>query len=532
MLRHLRIQNMALIESCDVSFERGLNIISGESGAGKSSLMAAFSVALGQKADKGLIRKGTDKALVEVAFDIAQPLPILEEAGIEHDPAECLILRRTLEASGKGRCFINDQMVNLPLLQEVASCLVDVVGQHAHTKLHALEQHRLMLDLFGSVDTERMKELYRSFQSSQKELDELVATGLERAREIDAIQQQLTEIAEAKIKDQEDDELFAEFSRLQHADELAQGIGGILQILQEAKLKSASKALSRLAELDSSLNPYCETLASAQLELSELGYSLERYAADSSANPRRLAELDERLTLINRLKRKYGASCADIVAYVDSSKARLAVLDSADSRIAELQAALASLQELCDKEACQLTDKRSKAAKSLAKQMTERLRKLGMPNATFSITISPKERTASGDDAPEFFLAPNLGESSLPVRSGVSGGELSRVMLALKTILAAKEAHGTVLVFDEIDTGLGGETATFVAESLHETAKARQVLCITHLAQVASLADHHLSLEKIEAAGRTHSIVRTLTASERPHEIKRMLGGRLASLVG
>lgn len=534
MLKELRISNLILISSATIHFDSGFNVLSGETGAGKSAVMKALYLLAGDKTDTSIIRHGTDKATIEGIFDIDN-IPgigtLLEQSNIDHSSGEELIIRREVSLSGKGRCLINNQTTQLALLKKIGSHLLEMVGQHANQKLLMLEQHRHTIDLYGD-HLEEAAAFAKSWERESKlarELDALIKSEAQRLREIEVCRLELEELHEANLKEDEEEELFAEYSRLANADEITTKIYEVTSSLNGEKvsvlalLKRQAVALEQLAKLDPSAEEVVQSHKNALMELQEAAYTLEKLGSRIEHNPERLNTINDRLALINKLKRKYGESVAAIQAYKGETEQKLQNLESADVMIEDGKVELQQLVEKNNKLASELTAKRQKTAKKLAKGLTDQLRALNMPKVEFEIDVTRQQRSAHGDDQVEFFLTPNVGERRIPIREHASGGELSRILLALQTLLAGKESVAA-LVFDEIDANIGGATAVVIGEKLRDIGRQHQVLCITHFPQVAKQADHHIRIEKEEEAGRTFSRIERLDAKGRQSELDRMAG--------
>lgn len=540
MLKHLRLQNIILVEQADIPFSAGLNIITGETGAGKSAIMDGLCLAVGERSDVNVIRRGCEKGIIEASFDIEQSslFHILEEAGIDHEPGQELIIKREISSTGKNRIFINHQQVQLNLLRRIGSHLVHHVGQHANQQLFSLEYHREALDVYGELTSlvASFRESFEKENALRQELEALIHQESQRLRDIDICRKELEELEEAQLKDGEDDELFAEYTLLFNAKELAEKIFEINQVLSGERqpvlplLHKQKTALEALVRYDSSLKETLESFQNAVVELQEVAHSLRRYQSSLHDDPERLEIINDRMTLINRLKRKYGANLAEIKVYQDQTKDKLQQLENADERIEqlhiEIQAAEKKTHELAEK----LTAKRKKKAEELGKALTAQLRSLNMSKAHFSVGVTPQKRHSVGDDRVEFFLQPNVGEHQVSLKEAASGGEVSRVLLALQTLLAGK-AKMLTLIFDEIDANIGGETATVIGQKLRDIGKQHQVICVTHFPQVASCAHHHLQISKQEREGRTFTQVQCLNETTQPQELARMLGGTAFNLV-
>lgn len=535
MLKTLHIRNLILIESADISFESTLNVLSGETGSGKSALMHALGLIIGERAEASIIRRGSEKGVVEAVFaidNIAELQSIFQESGIDHEPHQELIIRREILSSGKSRAFINHQAAQQSLLKKVGSHLLDIVSQHATQRLFCLDHHRDMLDLFGglSEDAYRFKEAWKNENAIRHELDALKASEAERIREIGVCEMELEELHGASLREGEEEEIFAEYTLLANAEEISTKVHEITQLLSGDRhqivshLHRQKNTFDQLIEIDPSLKEAAESFHQATLELEEVAYTLRDYHSRIHYDPERLDTINKRLAFINKLKRKYGGTIAAINAYYQQTEQKLKILESADNRIEELSEKLEKASQNTESLARHLSEQRKQVSQHLENVMSEQLNTLNMPKALFIVDIAPQKRQASGDDKIEFFLVPNIGEHRIAVKDGVSGGEMSRVLLALQTLLAGKSAVPT-LIFDEIDANIGGATAIGVGDKLKEISRKHQVLCITHFPQVASRADHHLQISKEERGGRTVALVCTLDPDSRQKELLRMVGG-------
>lgn len=537
MLKHLRLTNIVLIEMAEISFSSGFNVLSGESGSGKSAILNALNLIAGERSDISIIRRGAEKGIVEAIFDV-DTLPFipkfLEEAGIDHEIGNELLIRREISASGKSRAFINNQTVQVGLLKKLSGLLFEVVGQHANQKLLSLEYHQQTLDLFGDLqgDASAFLQCWEEETTTRRDLECLISSEAQRLRDTEVCRMEIEELEEANLKEDEEETLFAEYTLLSNADDLVQKVGEINRILSGDKVAvlthlSRQKLLfEQLVQMDPTLKDIAGSYQNALLELQEVAHTLRNYENRIESNPAKILQLNERLSLINRLKRKYGTSVSKMQSYLRATKDKLHSLENADANIELLQSNLKILEEKSNELSQLLTFKRKKAAKVLETAIVEHLRALNMPKVEFMVEISPQKRGRIGDDKIEFFLIPNVGEHRVSLRECASGGELSRIMLALQALLAGKEQTPT-LVFDEVDSNIGGETATVVGEKLREIGHMHQVLCITHFPQVAKLAKHHLQIFKQEIEGRTITQIISLDEKTRKKELSRMLGGNI-----
>jgi DNA repair protein RecN (Recombination protein N) len=534
MLKELRIQNLILVSSAVIKFEKGFNVLSGETGAGKSAIMKALYLLAGDKADTSIIRHGAEKAIIEAIFEIDQLPEIAEQlkaVNLDHEAGEDLIIRREISLAGKSRCLINNQAAQLTALRRIGTCLLEMIGQHANQKLLSNDHHRRITDLFGNLE-EQCHLFSKSWERQKnlaKELDDLIKNEGQRQRDIDASQQELEEIQNARLKPDEEEELFAEYTRLANADAISFKAQEISQTLHGEKtsvislLKRQTALFDQLILLDPAFEECAQPLKNSLLEIQEVAYSLEKLSSRVEVNPEKLETIDQRLALIAKLKKKYGKTIEAIHGYAQQKAQNLAEWESADIRIEDNKVQLSAIEQETNALAHELTQKRKKAAEQLAESLTNQLHALNMPKAKFEIDVTPRSRSASGDDEIEFFLIPNVGEKRIPIKEHASGGELSRILLALQTLLAGKEAIST-LIFDEIDANIGGATAVIIGEKLREISARHQVLCITHFPQVARQAVHHIQIEKRESEGRTFSHITHLNAQERAKELQRMAG--------
>ncbi len=534
MLKRLSIHHVILIEEAHILFDAGMNVLSGETGSGKSAIMEALALIAGERTDTGVIRKGHEKAVVEALFDLSAGSPIysmLEEAGIEYEAGEELIIKREIQAGGKSRAFVNNQAVQLLLLRKIGEHLLRFVGQHASQLFQNLDNHRSLLDNFAGAAplAKDFAKEWSQFKQQQERLDTLKTTAAQRARDIASCRQELEEIAAANLQEGEEEELFAEYSRMNDSEEIAERIQNALQLVEgeDASLQSLFYALKqpleKLVQLDPKFQEIQQLIKEAAASSQEAAYALAQYLGKLESNPQRLAELNDRLGTLNKLKKCHGATLNDIFAKQKELSSRLEQLEGQETEIEMLAEALLVIERRCNELAARLTEKRSMAAGHLSQEIVRQLRVLNMPKVELEIQLAPQKRTMQGDERVEFYLRPNVGEHLMPIRECASGGELSRLMLSVQAVMAGKEEI-PILVFDEVDANIGGETAAVVGDKLAEISQAHQVLCVTHFPQVAAKAAHHLQISKQESGGRTYSLIRQLQAHERQTELERMLG--------
>jgi DNA repair protein RecN (Recombination protein N) len=526
VLKILRIKNLVLIEECEVELRRGLNILSGETGSSKTAFLEAIALVIGERVDTSVIRHGEDKASVEAAFEIEHETILhaaLESAGIEFDPREFLLLKREIARQGRSRAFINCQMVPLSLLQKIGTLLVDNISQHSHQELRELDQERHLLDVFSNTQEELslFKEAWLKEKALEEKLKHLTEEGAKRERILETVNRELTELENAALQKGEENSLFEEYNRLANTQELTEKCTLLQKGLHEmpASLTRCSQLSLQLTTLDPSLQEGATLLKEALIAIKETTHLVSTYLSRLEYNPARFTFLEERLKLIDQLKRKYG----DPIEYLTELHSKSEHLENLDKEIENLALALKISQAATQKYANALTDKRKEGALLFEKLLTEELRTLNMPDASLYIQVEHHPRTLSGEDAVHFWLAPNKGERPIAVKEHASGGELSRLLFAIKTSLAEKNSTAT-LIFDEIDANVGGKTAAIIGLKLRELGKHRQVLCITHFPQVASSADYHLRAHKEEREGRTLAFITPLDAQAKKRELERMLG--------
>jgi DNA repair protein RecN (Recombination protein N) len=541
MLTTLRIKNLALVSDLTLELQPGCNVITGETGAGKSIIIGALNLVLGERADRTLIRSGEDSCSVEAVFDVRKlrvPLKsFLEENGLEPCEDHQLVLKRNFSAAGTNRQFVNGSATTLATLASIGEWLVDMHGPHDHQSLLHSAKQLAILDAFGGLEKERAEfgELIRHRAGLEDEKSALIVDEKTYAQQLDLLRFQVQEISAARLHPNEEKTVEEEFNRSSNAAKLLQLSQAALDALSENEnsLLTQSGVIGRvLAELlrvDAGAANLVGLHAQAGETLRELQTELSRYADKVEVDPARLAEIEERLNLIHSLKRKYGSSVAEVIAFGDAAKPKLQALESRDAELARLNTALEKLAAEILSAGKKLTAARKKVIPPLAKAVMKQLEDLGFKQCKFDVAISGAAApAAAGLDEIGFQFAPNPGEPAKPLRAIASSGEMARVMLALKTVLAAEDEI-PVLIFDEVDANVGGETANAVGEKMKQIAAKRQVLCITHLPQVAAPADAHYVVTKEVKNGRTISEINLLGKKERVTELARMLGGQSAA---
>jgi len=547
VLTTLRIKNLALVEDLTVELQPGYNVITGETGAGKSILIGALDLVLGERADRTVIRSGSETCSVEAVFEssslTATLKPFLQENGLEPCEDSQLVLKRSFSNSGTNRQFINGSPTTLNILASLGEWLVDIHGPHEHQSLLNTSRQLEILDAFGSLETDRnaFAKLVKRRAAMQAEKSALIIDEKTYAQQLDLLRFQANEIEAAKLQSNEEQEVEREYRRASNAAKLLQLSHTAIDMLSENESSLLSQAgivgrtLQELQRVDASaaslLSLHEETVAGFR----ELQAELSRYAGKLEVEPARLAQLEERLNLIQSLKRKYGATVPEILAFGEQARRKLGSLEQRETELARLHAEIQKIDSDILKTGQELTAKRRKIIPRLSKTVSEQLSELGFKQSRFDVLLSSAAseefphhdlRIAShGFDSIEFQFAPNPGEPPRPLRGIASSGELARVMLALKTVVADQDQI-PVLVFDEVDANVGGETANVVGEKMQEIAKKRQVLCITHLPQVAAPASAHFVATKETKAGRTISEIKLLDKKARVVELTRMLGGQ------
>lgn len=551
MLIELAIRNLAVIEAVRLSFHNGFHVLTGETGAGKSIVIDALSLVVGGRGSSELVRYGCDKAEIEALFDVPADHPVqdaLAKLGIGGQEGEQLVIRRELTAQGKSTSRINGQIVNLTMLREVGECLVNIHGQHEHQSLLKVEEHIHLLDLFGGPRIAEAKMAYESvydrYTDIVKRLRDVQETSKQALQMVDLYRFQADEIAAAKLKIGEDESLMEEKRKLANAEKLAQSVGDAYHALYDSGkgLDAVGKSLAKLRDIaaydTAVLQPIVEQMQSAFYQLEDAAYQLRDYREQIEFNPERLDAIEQRLDTLSSFRRKYGESVADILQYLARIQQELLLIENKDETIVQLRKEAEEERGKLAKCAAKLSKLRRESAVALASAIEAELRDLHMERTRLSVQIDPisdphgpevngvpVKLTRSGCDRVEFLISPNPGEPLRPLGKIASGGELSRIMLAMKAIFAAMDRI-PVLVFDEVDTGVSGRAAQAIAEKLSRLSRnSCQVFSITHLPQVACMADAHYAIRKAVEDGRTFTRVEDLSREGRIEELSRMLGG-------
>ena len=537
MLSLLHIENIALIQSADIRFEPGFNVLTGETGAGKSIVIDSIGAVLGERTSRELIRTGAKSALVTAVFTQVPNLPWLEENGFPTGEEE-LLLQRELQGDGRNVCRIDGKLVTVAQLRELGRQLLNIHGQHDGQQLLDPASHLGYLDQFGGCQPllESYQQAYRKWHDIRREMDKLQMDEAERSRRVDTLNYQIQELERAQLKAGEDEELSARRTLLRSA-------GRLMEAVQSAEFalsgdEDRDGACSLIAQAEGEV----QGVSSISPELGELSEKLTalRCAADDAADtlrdlsrsfdfsPGELDQVEERLDLLYRLRKKYGPTVEDMLSYLDRCRKELDQIQYADDTLARLEKDLKKAQKEAARRGEVLSRARREAAGALQARVQEELRQLDMPKVQFQTEFTPKGGEAGMDetglDEVQFLMSANLGEALKPIQKVASGGELARIMLALKNVLAEGDQIGT-LVFDEVDTGVSGRAAQKVAEKMAQVSRGKQVLCVTHLPQIAAMADTHFSVQKGEREGRTYTRLERLDRSQRREELARLIGG-------
>lgn len=538
MLERLSIKNFALIEELSIDFCGSLNILTGETGAGKSIVIDAVGLLLGGRAQAEFIRSGADKSYLEATFILDpehQVFEALAELGVEAEDG-MLVMSREISVNGRNTCRINGRTLTLSQYKQIGLSIVDIHGQHDHQALLQAENHLLILDKCGGADQANrlleIRKLYETWQACRRELDSLNKLEQERLQRLDILQYQIKDIEEANILPGEMSELAKEANILANAEKIVTNLNTAYGCLYSQErgfaaydqLGKALAALNEICRYDSSLEKVIAELDTALYTLEESSSAIRNYLDAIEYSPERLEQVEKRWQNLKDLCRKYGPEEEDILAFAQKARLELVKWEERAERAGELEKQLQTLEMKYKDLARAISMSRQEIARQLEKKVTDELINLAMPHVRFKVSFSETQPTSKGTDGVEFLISPNPGEPLLPVARIASGGELSRIMLALKTIIASIDGIGT-LIFDEIDSGLGGKAAQKLGEKLEEISQYQQVICVTHSPLVTAKADCHMLLEKEIDRGRTRTIVKILNQEERVAELVRMMGG-------
>ena len=533
MLELLHIENIAIIEAADIEFAPGFNALTGETGAGKSIVIDSLSAVLGQRTSRELIRTGADKAFVSAAFSGMAP-ELTEELGIQPEADGTLLLQREIQTDGKNVCRVNGRPVTVGQLRALGARLLNIHGQHDGQQLLDEEQHIVYLDSFGRVESLAITyaEKYKNFTDIRRQIGALQMDEAEKARRVDTLQYQIEELRRAKLTPGEEEELTARRGMLRNAEKFLDAVAGADYALNGddsgggalSALRQAQDALSGVRHLDDAFGQLYERLGEAYSEVYDIAATVEDKRGELDVSPGELDRVESRMDLLYRLKKKYGATVEDMLDYQARCEAELAQIEDAGDTLARLEQALSKAEKEARQAAQALSDARKAAADRLTAQILTELQQLDMGKIRFAVDFAEKPLDSDGMDAVRFLMSANVGEELRPIHKIASGGELARIMLAMKNVLSEQDHVGT-MVFDEVDTGVSGRAAQKVAEKMARISRRKQVLCVTHLPQLAAMADTHFSVEKGERDGRTYTEVRRLDREQRRRELARLTGG-------
>ena len=532
MLSLLHIENIAVIESADISFDRGFNVLTGETGAGKSIVIDAISAILGQRAYRDMIRTGTSKASVRAVFTDVPELSWFEDNGVAYDPET--VIQREVYLDGKNVCRVNGSLVSVSILHKLGIQLINIHGQHDSASLFDEDNHLSFLDAFGDNEGLRQDYLqkYEVVAKLRREIDRMTMDEGEKLRRMETLKYQITEIDKADLKPGEDEVLEERRKLLQNAEKISDGMNEAVEALSggydsdgaAALLSTAVYSLSRIAKFGDNINELKERVTDLMYQVQDLADEARNLRDDLAYSADELEQIESRLDIIHRLRKKYGSSCEDILEYLENARAELDEIEFADDHLEKLKKKLSKAEKCAWEAALALRENRKQTAKEMSQRILTELAQLDMPRVQFSCEFRELELTPNGCDAVAFYMSAKAGEALKPMSKVASGGELARIMLAMKNVLAEKDRVET-LIFDEVDTGVSGRAAQKVAEKLRSVSQHKQVLCVTHLPQLAALANTHLLIAKSERDGRTYTSVTPLDVEGRKRELARIIGG-------
>ena len=532
MLSLLHIENIAVIECADIAFDAGFNILTGETGAGKSIVIDAISAILGERAYRDMIRTGTTKASVRAVFTDVPAFSWFEENGVEYDPET--IIQREIHLDGKNVCRVNGTLVTVSILRKLGIQLINIHGQHDSASLFDEANHLQYLDAFAdnSILRQEYDEKYSAVVKLRKEIDRLHMDEGEKLRRMETLKYQIQEIEKAELEAGEDQTLEERRKILQNAEKLSDGMNAAVECLYGGEetdgaaslLAEAERELARLSKYTDAFSAFHEKVADLMYQVQDVAEEVRDARDDLSYSADELEQIESRLDVIHRLRRKYGVTCADILAYLEKAKKELDEIEFADDNLERLKLKLAKAEKTAWDAAKALRENRMEFANKLSNRILDELSQLDMPRVQFSCEFIETELSANGADLVAFYMSANAGEALKPLSKVASGGELARIMLAMKNVLAEQDQIST-LIFDEVDTGVSGRAAQKVAEKLRSVARNKQVLCVTHLPQLAALASTHLLIAKEERQGRTYTTVTPLDLEGRKRELARIIGG-------
>ena len=532
MLSLLHIENIAVIERSDISFDQGFNVLTGETGAGKSIIIDAISAILGERAYRDMIRTGTNKASVRAVFTDVPELPWFEENGVEYDTET--VIQREVHLDGKNVCRVNGSLVSVSILRKLGMQLINIHGQHDSATLFDEANHLSFLDAFAANEDLRAdySEKYESVAKLRREIDRMTMDEGEKLRRMETLKYQIKEIEKADLRPGEDEELEDRRKLLQNSEKIADGMNDAVENIYGSDdsdgaagmLATAERALARISRFSDHISDLHERVADLMYQVQDLAEEVRDARDDLAYSADELEEIESRLDVIHKLRRKYGVTCADILDYLEKAKKELNEIEFADDHLEKLKKKLSKAEKTAWDAAKTLRENRKETAVSMSERILTELAQLDMPRVQFSCEFTELDLTPNGADAVAFYMSANAGEALKPMSKVASGGELARIMLAMKNVLAERDQVNT-LIFDEVDTGVSGRAAQKVAEKLRSVAAHKQVLCVTHLPQLAALANTHLLIAKAEREGRTYTTVTPLDIEGRKKELARIIGG-------
>ena len=532
MLNLLHIENIAVIESADISFGTGFNVLTGETGAGKSIVIDAISAILGERAYRDMIRTGEEKASVRAVFSQVAPLDWFNENGVPYDRET--VIQRDIFLDGKNVCRVNGTLVSVTMLRKLGIQLMNIHGQHDSASLFDEENHLIFLDDFSSNQALRQayQEKYQAVAALRREIQRMTMDEGEKLRRMETLQYQIAEIEKAELEPGEDETLEERRKLLQNAERLSKGMDEAVEALYGGEesdgaaglLTQAEHALGRLSRFSDSFTSLHERVTDLMYQVRDAAEEAKDMRNDLSYSADELEQIESRLDVIYRLRKKYGTTCQEILDYLEKARKELADIEFADDRLEKLKQKLQKAEQEAWAAAEALRQNRRENAEIMSARILQELKELDMPRVQFRCQFRELELQPNGADAVAFYLSANAGEALKPLSKVASGGELARIMLSMKNVLAEKDQIAT-LIFDEVDTGVSGRAAQKVAEKLRKLARHKQVLCVTHLPQMAALADTHMLISKCERDGRTYTSVTPLDTEGRKRELARIIGG-------
>ena len=532
MLSLLHIENIAVIERSDISFDQGFNVLTGETGAGKSIVIDAISAILGERAYRDMIRTGANKASVRAVFTDVPKLPWFEDNGVEYDPET--VIQREIHLDGKNVCRVNGTLVTVSILRKLGIQLINIHGQHDSASLLDEANHLGFLDAFGNNEALRAdySEKFHAVSDLRRQIERMTMDESEKLRRMETLRYQIEEISKAELEAGEDEVLEERRKLLQNAEKLSDGVNVAVECLYGGDetdgaatlLEQAERELARLSRYTDAFSQLHDKVADLMYQVQDVAEEARDARDDLSYSADELEQIEARLDVIHRLRRKYGVTCADILEYLEKAKAELDEIEFADDHLERLKGKLKKVEKSAWDAAFALRENRKSTAVGLAERILTELAQLDMPRVQFSCEFEDKELSADGADNVVFYMSANAGEALKSMSKVASGGELARIMLAMKNVLAEQDQVNT-LIFDEVDTGVSGRAAQKVAEKLRSVAAHKQVLCVTHLPQLAALANTHLLIAKSERDGRTYTTVTPLDLEGRKRELARIIGG-------